>query len=350
MLKKLLTGCLTIVAAAALAVPAMAAEMSGKVGGRAVADLVSKSSTPSGGDALSYTDMFAQGRIDYTLTATEGDWKATGKVEYRSSYSHDAGKSPTVLQKFVKFENEAVSFALGTQWWGIVYLTPYIGVSDSFDRYGYGIYGGSASYLRDDRLIVGIKQVGLQIQYSTKNMDTADSTSDGLAQTMFGAQYDGTFGPLTIAAAYNSVTKAAIENIVGDTAKDTAGDGFAATELALAVRYAVMEGMFVEVDYESFATKNGTSGADTYTQNTMGLAFAMALSEVQGFAVSYDQSTSNSGASGADDTVYTLLTATFNQKIAGQQLYFGYNSSSTKAGDADAAVAATIALGGRVSF
>jgi len=346
MLKKLLTGCLTIAAAAALALPAMAADMSGKVGGRAVADLISYSYSPAEGDGVSYTDMFAQGRIDYKLTATEGDWTATGYVELRSPYTGDSYSNVTVLQKYVKFENEAVSLSLGTQWWGFVYLTPYVGATDSHDRHCYGCIN-----LRDDRLIVGVKQVGLQLYYSTRNIDTSDSTSDGLAKTEFGLQYDGTFGAVTVAAAYVSQSKAAIENL--DQAKDTAGDGYAASQFALAVRYAIQEGMYVEGDYEAYASTPGTSGADTATQNTMGVAFAMALSESQGFAVAYDLTTDNSGASGADDYKTSLLTFMFNQMLAGQKLWVGYNAKNVDKAygtDIKADSYSTIALGGRVTF
>jgi len=346
MLKKLLTGCLTIAAAAALALPAMAADMSGKVGGRAVADLVSKSSSPAEGKGASYTDMFAQGRIDYTLTAKEGDWTATGKVELRSPYTGDAASNVTVLQKYAKFENDAVSFSLGTQWWGFVYLTPYVGISDSHDRMCYGCLN-----LRDDRLIVGIKQVGLQLYYSTRNTDTSDSTSDGLAKTEFGLQYDGTFGDVTVAAAYISQAYAAIENV--DSAKGTTEDGRANSQLALAVRYAIQEGMFVEFDYEANTSKAGTSGAKTSTTNKMGLAFAMALSDAQGFAVAYDQQTDNAGTDGAKDYNTTLLTFIFDQQLAGQHLYVGYNSQAKDklyGTTIKSDNSSTIALGARVNF
>jgi len=184
MLKKLLTGCLTIVAAAALAVPAMAAEMSGKVGGRAAADLVSKSSTPGGGDSVNYMDIESEGRLSYMLTATEGDWTSTGMFEIRSNNGANYGVQPIVLQKYFQIENEAVSVALGTKVWGFVYLTPYMGVSSSWDRYCYGCgsltgkFGLSSDY-RDDRLEVAIKQVGLRFYYaSTLKDETVDFDAD----------------------------------------------------------------------------------------------------------------------------------------------------------------------------
>lgn len=358
MLKKLLTGCLTIVAAAALAVPAMAAEMSGKVGGRAAADLLSVSKTPvtagKAGDAYSYMDMVSEGRLSYMLTATEGDWTAKGLFEIRSSNGTDFNSNPVVLQKYVQFENEAVAFALGLKVWGFVYLTPYMGVSSSWDRFCYGCYASAYSDFngvtyRDDRLNIVLKQVGLQLYYSAKTNEVdsdADGTKETYQKTAYGLQYDGNFGPLTLVAAYQTLSTAAIENFGGG--KDKPLDGYAGSELSLAVRYAVMEGMFVEGDYNSFSEKI-KDGKDQ-TNNTMGLAFAMALSETQGFVVSYDQQTYNSGVSGAKDKITTEMVASFNQKIAGQQVWVAYEANSSKDGDADAATGSTIALGGRVSF
>jgi len=369
MLKKLLTGCLTIAAAAALAVPAMAADMSGKVGGRAVADLVSHSekmvniNTGKAGESVSFTDMASEGRLDYTFTATEGDWTATGKIEFRSNSGDNAASTnPVILQKYIKLENDAFSAALGAQWWGFVYLTPYVGDSGQWDRYCYGCID-----LRSDRLIVGIKNVGLQLmlkmdngkggtdtvisQGNTKN--TSDSTDDTAAydESEYGVQYNGSFGPVNVAAAYVTQSYKANKN-QDATTKDTAKDGKTNTQLALAVQYAISEAMFAEFDYEAYTTKAGTSGAKEETQNTMGLAFSMAMSEVQGFTVAYDQSTYNDGKSGSKDVVTTRLTATFQQKIAGQKLWVGYNSLTKDYGISswDKQTSSTLALGGRVSF
>jgi hypothetical protein len=243
-------------------------------------------------------------------------------------------------------ENDAFSVSLGAQWWGLVYLTPYMGDSGQWDRYCYGCIN-----IRTDRLIVGIKSVGLQVTYKMNNENTADSTSDAYDETQFGLQYDGSFGPVKLAAAYVAQSWAANKNQDAATEK-SAKDGRANTQLALAVRYGISEAMFAEFDYEAGTSKDGTSGAKASTQNTMGLAFAMAFSEVQGIAVAYDQTTQNSGASGAKDVVQTRLTATFQQKIAGQKFWFGYNSYNTDYGvsGVDAATKSIIALGGRVTF
>jgi len=353
MLKKLLTGCLTIAAAAALTLPAMAADMSGKVGGRAVADLVSKSSktvdttTGKAGDAVSYLDMASEGRLDYTFTATEGDWTATGKVELRSnSGTNVATTNPVVLQKYIKLENDAFSVSLGGQWWGFVYLTPYVGDSGQWDRFCYGCID-----IRAERLIVGVKSVGLQLMMKMNNEDTADSTTDAYDETQVGFQYNGAFGPVTVAAAYVAQSWKANKNQDAATEK-TAKDGRKINQLAFAAQYAISDAMFAELDYEGTSSTDGTSGAKTATKNTMGLAFSMAMSEVQGFTVAYDQTTENAGTDGAKDVVTSLITATFQQKIAGQKFWVGYNSSTKDFGvsGSDQQTSSTIALGGRVSF
>jgi len=156
---------------------------------------------------------------------------------------------------------------------------------------------------------------------------------------------------VTLVAAYQSKSWKAIEN---KGTADSVLDGTTNSELALAVRYAIMEGMFIEADYETAALTYGNAGTgvtdDTRTWNAMGLAFAMAFSEAQGFVFSYDSVTTNSGVESADDTVATEMVVSFNQKIGGQQVWVAYEADSTKAGDEDADVSSVIALGGRVSF
>jgi len=349
MLKKLLTGCLTIAAAAALAVPAMAADMSGKVGGRAAADIISYSMSPgtSGAKSVSYMDMQSEGRLDYTLTSTEGDWTATGKVELRSNAGTDYNTSPIILQKYFQIENDSVAISLGVKNWGFAYFSPYIGVSGAWDRHCYGCLN-----YRDDRLVVGIKQVGLQVYYTAKNENTDDSTSDAFTKAEYGVEYKGAFGPVNLAVAYISQSWAALEGITGDDQKKTAKDGKSVTQLALGVAYTIQEGMTAELEYEANSSKNGTSGAKTSTGNYIGLGFNMALSETQGIAVSYDMLTENAGTDGAKDYKTNTLVATFNQKLAGQQLWVAYFSEAKDTGTTKIVTDTTtkIALGGRVSF
>jgi len=359
MLKKLLTGCLTIAAAAALTLPAMAADMSGKVGGRAVADLVSKSSktvsttTGKAGESVSYLDMASEGRLDYTLTATEGDWTVSGKFEIRSNSGDRYEDKPIVLQKYIKLENEAFSVALGTQAWGIVYLTPYVGDSGQWDRPGYG----TLDY-RADRLVVALKQVGLQLELKmdhapakTDITKSSSVTTENYDETQYGAQYVKAFGPLNLALQYMSRTWKANKN-ESPTTEKSAQDGQVWTEADLLVQYAISEAMFVEGDYGAATAKAGTSGAKTETISQMGLAFSMAMSEVQGFTVAYDINTYNSGQTGAKDVVKNTLTATFQQKIADQKLWVAYSSSTKDFGVSsyDKETSSTFALGGRVSF
>jgi hypothetical protein len=349
MLKKLLTGCLTIVAAAALAVPAMAADMSGKVEGRATAEFLSKSYN-DGSSSYSYLEMQSHARLGFNMSATEGDWTATGRVESRANFGDEDGYQ--ILQKYVQLENDQFSVSLGKRWWGFCYMTPFLG--DSVDRQCYGIgqaLGNEVLTPRDNRMMISIKNVGVQLLVQMDNEDSnGDSTGDSYNESLFGLQYDGAFGPLKVTAAYVSASYAAIEE-QDATAVDTAYDGASGSSLSLGVQYAVSDVMFVEFDYESEAFTPGISGSDTQTGVQMGLAFSMAISEAQGFVVAYDQQTTNSGASGADDNVTTYITANFEQQIAGQKFWVGYDSSSNKANpDADAVVNTALVLGARVNF
>jgi len=347
MLKKLLTGCLTIVAAAALAVPAMAAEMSGKVNGRAIGEFMSSSDKYGKADAVSKLDMQGRARFGYDLIAKEGEWTVTGKFETLSEYGIKYGDTgATLLQKFVKLENDAFSVSLGTQWWGICYKTATGAwtTGEAIDRPCYGIgasmYGavGNAAKVdatlsaglpqnlksRDDRMIIGIKSVGLQVMLEMNYMDVGSTTGDQYNTSAYGVQYDGAFGPVSLTAAY--VTKGLKAN--DKASEKTSLDGAAFTELTLGVQYNVSEAMAVEFEYEAEGYTLGTSGSKTATTTAMGLAFSMALSESQGLLVGYDTSVTNSGVSGAKDYNYASLTFDFIQKIAGQKFYAGYKSDA----------------------
>jgi hypothetical protein len=358
MLKKLLTGCLIIVAAAALAVPVMAAEMTGKAGGRAVAELISYSQKKTkNADTTAYLEMQAQGRLDYTLTAKEGDWTVSGKTELRSGTGAKAGTDVQVLQKFITVGNEAFSASFGTQWWGFVYLTPFVGQGDAIDRHCYGCGYGYSNYyaqlgyapanaieIRDDRLIIDIKSVGLKALVQM-NYENGDATTDQLNETAFGLQYNGAFGPVKVAAAY--VSKGTKAN--DKASEKTAADGYSFTSMALAVQYGITEAMFVEVDYESEASKSGISGAKEDTATVMGLAFAMALSENTGFMAAYDTYSLKHGDN--DALPVNRITVDFQQKIAGQLFWAGYSSSSASLSKLDVDYSdSTIALGARVNF
>jgi len=365
MLKKLLTGCLTIVAAAALAVPAMAAEMSGKVGGRAVAELISSSSKASkDADTVSKLDMTAHGRLEYQMAAKEGDWTVTGRFELRSNTPTTEDSTISVLQKYVKLENDAFSVALGKQWWGFVYLTPFLG--DTIDRHCYGCGYALNNYyekisgakavdaieIRENRLIVGIKNVGLQLMVQMNYEDgVKDTTTDNFNETAYGVQYDGKFGPVKVAAAY--VSKGTKANI--KSSEKTVQDGASFSSMALAVQYAISEAMFVEGDYETESYTSGIAGSKTNTSTVTGLAFAMALSEASGIVAAYDMYSivyvhPTTGVL-LDAIPANRTTINFEQKIAGQKFWVGYASNAiTQSTYSIDYSDASIVLGARVNF
>jgi len=355
MLKKLLTGCLTIVAAAALAVPAMAADISGKVNGRAIGELVSSSDKAGKADAVSKMDMGGRARFGYDLTAKEGDWKVTGTLETYSNFSVAYGDAALTLhQKFVKLENDAFSVALGTQWWGMCYkaATGAWTTGETIDRFCYGV-GGSINTVkgalhnfgtamaaevplvnsqksRDERMIIGVKSIGLQVMLEMNYDGGATATGDEYNSTAYGVQYDGAFGPVGLTAAY--VSKGTAAN--GKASEKTPKDAATFTAMTLGVQYNLNEAMALEFDYEAETyapgyTSKGATGAKTQTGTTMGLAFSMALSETQGILVGYDTSVFQTGETGAKDVNYASLTIDFIQKIAGQKFYAGYKTEST---------------------
>lgn len=344
MLKKLLTGCLTIAAAAALAMPAMAADVDGKAGGRAIGEIVSHSEKVGDGDSVSWIDMQSQGRLDYTVTVTDGDWTAMGKTEIRSANGEDAYDDMQILQKYVKIGNDAFYFALGTKWWSWYHMTPFVG--ESIDRHCY-----ACTNPRTDRLEVGLKEVGLNFFYGLSNdgKDT-DATGDAYDISELGVEFKKAFGPVNVAAAYYSYASAANENLDADTV-DTANDGYTLAEMSFGVQYVLNDAMFIEFDYESTASTTGISGADTDSDVWMGLAFAMALSEKQGFMVSYEQNTYNTGASNDEDRIDTYLIANFEQKLGGAKLWAGYKSRTQTDDDVDDDSSwSDMVIGTRVNF
>jgi hypothetical protein len=343
MLKKLLTGCLTIAMAAAMALPAMAADVT--VGGRAHSSLMMVSVTPEGGDGYSYMNIESEGRIQATGKATEGDWTFSGSVELRSNFGTEAYSGPVVLQKYFQLENDQFALAMGTKWFGFAYLTPFIGLSDALDRECYG-----CADLRSDRISFKLKEVGLEIVYGVNNNDTSDSTGDGYTTTNMGLAYMGAFGPVNLAFVYVSSANSAVENQDAVTA-DSDVANMTTTNMALMVQYAISEAMWVEFDYDSTATVSAKD-ADPGTKVTMGLAFSMALSEAQGFTFVYDMITNDNGV--PDDTAFTttstIMDLYFTQKIGGGTLFAGYESKAD-ALDGEATLATTVmAVGGRMNF
>lgn len=343
MLKKLLTGCLTIAMATAMATSAMAADVT--VGGRATSNLVSTTYTPNEGDGYSYMNIESEGRIHAVAKASEGDWTFSGKVEVRSSGGAEAYSEPVILQKYFQLENDAFAIAMGTKWFGLAYLTPFMGLSNELDRECYG-----CANLRDDRISFKLKEVGLEIIYSADQEEGANSTGDEFVATELGLAYTGKFGPVTLAVQYLSISNAMVENFDQTTEDTTAKNGTSTTELTLGVQYAITEGMFVEFDYDSLAVV-AAEDADPATTVMMGLAFSMAFSEAQGFTFAYDMKTADKGTDASeDDSTDVSMVLYFEQKIGGGRLFAGYEGYSQSVDGENVYGKTTIALGGRMDF
>jgi len=352
MLKKLLTGCLTIAAAAALALPAMAADVT--VGGRAHSSLVSTSYSPNVGDGYSYLDIESEGRIDVKAKATAGDFSFSGRMEIRSNYGseHKAitgseyKASPVILQKYFTLENDAFALSMGTKWFGLAYLTPFVGLSDAVDRKCYG-----CTDLRNDRISLMLKEVGLEVVLGmdSENLDSADGTGDAYTGTQVGLQYNGAFGPVKVGLQYLSTSYSMIEYKNSTSKTSTKQDGKTDTELTIMGQYAISDAMFVELDYDSIS--NAPKSGDANITTIMGLAFSMALSEAQGFTFSYDMVANDNGTSvSTDDTTVNKMVLYFTQSIGGGTLFAGYMSDAAATDGEATSTTTAIALGGRMDF
>jgi hypothetical protein len=335
------------------------AEKMVKIYGEASVGLGQRTYKYGDNDAVSWMDMFSNGKIGANMAATDGAWKVGATYVSEVNNTRDDGVDWTSsstdplkpIYNYIYLENDAIKAQLGKQIWALPSLScNYCGDPTYVARPSYGWYGGQtfgvfiargghAATFRDDRLTVKVKSVGLTInleieQEGSLSLAPSNPTGDNYSRTGFGLMYVNKVGPVMLGFMYNSASRVANKNFDPDTEK-TAKDGDSASLMALAVKYPINPGLSVTLNYHSSSYKPGTSGAKAATEAMTGLAVDFALDKTSGVSGAYDMSTYEDGndANGTDKGQYTGLLVSYAKIIGGVKLNAGYESESTKTGD-----------------
>ena len=345
MLSKMMKAALTAALLSALSIPAMAADMTGKVNGRARAALVQTTIK----DGASTMDMAGDGRLGYEMSSTDGDWTATGYVQL--GLGDDGAVS--LRDAKVTLENASMAITAGRQYpWGVTngnkYLTDNIG-----DIYWAGEY--VTRNVRDSFLKVGLKDVGLSGVLGMNPQTVDDTTTDAYNETVFAALYGTSMGALSINASYISVSGAIDEKQANTAGKDSSVDGYAQSSIAVGVGFAISETMSIALNIDSISVQaGGNPKPKVVSDQYMALIFDLGLSESSGVTVAYNTYSQNDGSS--NPLAKTAIVAGFNKSLAGASIYVQYFSETEKDDDLDAttglpvADAATSKVGAGVTY
>ncbi|MFH2132845.1 MAG: hypothetical protein ABIK68_20880 [bacterium] len=363
MLNRLFKNCLIATMACAMAAPVMAADISAtnekehkdypeKVAASAISATVNgrtrvwleqvgvKNSTTT-------MQMKADGRFGASISAEGGGWTATA-FQNMDLDSDDGNASPTIREQTVTLGNATMDITLGR-------FTPY-GVTKGM-AYSIGPVSDSASFWVGenvpttdvtDHLTLGLKNVGLTFIVGMNNYNDSTTVGDARNETMLGAVYNKTFGPVDLGVEVLSAS-AKVDDKDADAVKNGAYDGQAYSALALGVGYAISDTVGLAFNYENNSNKAGTSGAKADKNTIMELWLDLGLNDTSGISVSYSSKTNDNGS--ANKGQYTLVSVSYLKQIGIANVFANYLGTTSK--DDDTALdstTTTVALGMEIDF
>jgi hypothetical protein len=360
MLKKLLTGCLTIVAAAALAVPAMA---DGSVTGRVRGFIGQVSAVSNGESAGSVMQFQSDSRIQLNGSGEAGSFTGTAKVELDMGSdgttlgTRSQAAAPTVRQAWVQLANDSFSVRFGRDLpFGVYYLPKYVEFVVPVSTFWIGEdVTVSGSNERTDYLNIGLMNIGpgnlnIILGMNTYGQET-DSTTDQYNETTVGAKWAGAFGAVGLQVEYAS-SSTSVDTSTGSQyagVKDTEWDGGSKTNISFAVSYAISDLMGVGVNVESQSRKAGGSSTDTEATTAYELYFNLGLDETQGISLGYGAEAYKASPD-ADQKDTTEISFGYAKTMGMAKLYAGYYSNYYKIGSGKENGKTMIALGSTISF
>ena len=338
MLNKFMKAVFTTAIVSSMTIPVLAADMGGKVNGRARATLIQESVK----DGASTMDMAADGQLGYEMSTTEGQWTAKGTVQL----GLESDNTVILRDVFVTLENGSMEISAGRQYpWGVTvgnkHLTDNIG-----DIYWAGEYVTANGW--DSFVKVGLKDVGLSLVLGI-NPQTTDASADNVYnETVVAALYSTSMGALSINASYISVAGSVDEKQVNTVGKDSAADGYAQSSLAVGVGFAISDRMAVSLNIDMITAKEGgTNAPDPITDQYMALIMDMGLSESSGITLAYNTYSQNDGSD--NPLAKTAIVAGYNKTLAGADIYIQYYSETEKDDDT-ATDAATTKVGAGMAY
>jgi hypothetical protein len=330
MLKKLLTGCLTIAMIGAFSA-GVSAETTFKWSGNAEASLEQLTTKDGAADAVTSMDMSASGDLDFSATKAGDTWTGTAyiDIDVTSSYGSQA---LGVDDLYVKMSNDSMGISFGEfDPIGKFLGKDYAGELDP-------TYWGDGTYFTDETgwLMVSLPDTGLDVFLGINVLvesggdTTADDGSYGVMS--YGVTFNKAFGDLSLVVQYVTASTTRNEKSSDAIAEDSTYDGASGALLALGVSYSLGEMAFT-FNYSSEAFTAG-GDADPETETVMELVFDMAMSDTMGLTFAYDMGTQVD--EGADSTTaVTIMLLSLELKTDQVNHYFAYGSSSSLEEDAD---------------
>ncbi len=342
MLKKLLTGCLTIAMIGAFSASA-SAEATLTWSGNATATLQQTSDKDGTGDAKVEMDMYATGDLDLTAAVAGDTWTGTAYLDFDFSSKPDPEDQKIVIDDvYVKMSNDTMAISFG-EFDPVGVGKGWEYVADIDESYGAGGFGGGDDDVPNEQgwLMLSLTDVGLdlfigmnQVQKGEADITSTDydASNDGqVASTAYGVTFDKSFGDLALAVEYVAAGFTRDEENGDHVKEDSKWDGASVSEIALAVQYSLGNMAFV-FNYASQNTTYGGDGNEDLKKAWMELVFDMALSDTQGLTAGYGMKTQDQ-----DETNYagSDLHLSFMLATGGASHYFTYWSSTWKEEDAD---------------
>jgi len=332
---------LPLVVCSVMATQLTAEEIKGNVVGEVKGALIN-STVKTGSDSYSAMDMVTEATLGYEVGLKGETWSASGYADLTmDAEGFSAGN------RFVKLENEALSFGLGN--WDADSADIAVGKEylDAIDQ-SMGIGNLAFEEAGGDYFKFGLKDTGLEFILGMNVMGSSDASGDdGLYnETLISAVYSGKFGDLALNASLTSVAET-IDEIRNVGGKDCIHDGGAKSELAVGLGYAINT-MNIAVNVDQYTAKIGGNPApDDQKQMTLVLAFDMALDDDSGFTVAYNSQTLDDGSSNQTQT--SGIDAGYRRTISGVDFSIGYSSSATKDDD-DGTDESTSLVGAGLTF
>lgn len=361
MLKKLLTGCLTIAMIGAFSASA-SAEADFTWTGNVTAGVVqtSKKAAEEDAETIAYTDMSASGDLDLSAKVAGDVWTGEAKFELdwnagNTTATVNVGGTDVEYSKKPALEVDDLYVVASKEGLDITFgeFDPFgIGkgieyVADIDETLGAG--GIGSIFAEKGLLMVGLPDVGLNLLVGMNKVD--EGTGEAASETTFGGNFDKTFGDFALAVGYYSVSRS-VNTDDSDSTEDVKNDGFTASEIALAAQYTLGEMAFT-LNYTSQTDDGGNEVKNT--NSYIELAFDMGIGENAGITVVYAQKTEEEDDDAAADPVVTTttdihLSAMF--KLGPVENYVSYYSSRniTDVDDAEAGTDSQVGYMMKVPF
>jgi hypothetical protein len=348
MLKKLLTGCMTIAMACAFSASVTAADITWTGNVTANVMQITTQANEDDAESISYTDMFASADLDMSAKFSGDVWSAEAKIEIDVAY--DGGDDAlnddfndknfqdiSIDDLYVVASKEGLAITVGEfDPFGIGKGVEY--VADIDETMGAG--GLGAGFGEQGLVQVSFTDVGLSLLVGMNKTgkyyqgDDTDSTGDVASQTTYGAQFEKAFGDFGLALGYYAAATSINEDDAGNVTEDGAKDGGSASEIVLAAQY-TLNNMAFALNYTGYSAEDGVD--DKQNTSYIELVFDMAVNDDVGFTAAYtqvaDKKEPDVGDEHTIDSTYIHLSLMF--KLGPVENYLTY-MSKTYEDDADA--------------